>query len=479
MTKPATAWRNDARLTRRHCAIFVVALLTGCQTPAPPMPAPTPPAPRLSYLNIEISLPLASMAAAADKEVPRTAGVEPFKHLIQGGANPPSCGIDAGYAIARGSLYMSGSGHTLTTEFNLGYWLQGRKQIPCPGEFMVASCGVGAERPRTAKVSIDTVVAVLPDFSTTVNSHVGSLIPGERCVLSPVGIDVTDDLVTAFQALLKPNLANMDKRLAAELQLRQRVETAWTRMGEAAELRPGIWLSLNPEGLGVAPVSIADGILHTGIQLRLRPVVTAGSAPESRPRPLPLADSVAAANTFELQIPVEVEQSFVQARLDKALDIDNGGMPVSIGNYRMRVTSADVSGQESQVVIKLTFKGDVNGTAFLTGTPHYDAEADTLSFPDLDYTVETDTFLLNSANLVAQGQIRERLRSRFVIEMARSVDNLKQSLQKVLNRSRGNMQLHGQVQSLDILGVYRLPNGKVFTAYLAAKGTLAAEIHAH
>jgi hypothetical protein len=51
-----------------------------------------------------------------------------------------------------------------------------------------------------------------------------------------------------------------------------------------------------------------------------------------------------------------------------------------------------------------------------------------------------------------------------------------EGLEAVLNRRRGNMQLHGTVQELELLGVYRLPNGDVFTAYLSAKGTITAEV---
>lgn len=457
---------------------MVAVLLVGCQTPAPPMPVQIPPQPRLSYLNIAIHIPLDSLAVAVDRELPRLAGVEPFQQMIDGGSNPPACGVDAGYSVGRGPLGMSGSGSSISTGFELKYWLQGRKQLPCPGDFMIASCGTDGEQPRVAKVSIDTAIAILPDLGASVNSSVDSIIPADRCVLNPIGIDVTDNLVSAFQETLKPVLTKLDQRLAEALQLQQRMKSGWERMSEPAELRPGIWLSLNPEGLGIVPLTASGGELHTGIQVRLRPVVTAGGQPETQAKPLPQADVVAPADTFELQIPVEVEQSFVQARLDKALDLDGAGTTVSLGSYNTRVTSADVQGQGSQVMVTVVFKGDINGTAILKGTPYYYAGADTLSFPDLDYTLDTDRFLLDSANAVAQGQIRDRLRSRFTIEMARPVDNLKQGLEKVLNRRRGNVQLHGMVREMDLVGVYRLPNGKVFTAYLAAKGTLSAEIDA-
>jgi hypothetical protein len=99
-----------------------------------------------------------------------------------------------------------------------------------------------------------------------------------------------------------------------------------------------------------------------------------------------------------------------------------------------------------------------------------------LNFPDLDYTVDTDKLLLNSANWAAQSQIRQRLRDQFTIDMTRPIDNMKQALETVLNRRRGNLQLHGEVQNLNLVGVYRLPKASVFTAYLAASGKIRAEV---
>jgi hypothetical protein len=40
------------------------------------------------------------------------------------------------------------------------------------------------------------------------------------------------------------------------------------------------------------------------------------------------------------------------------------------------------------------------------------------------------------------------------------------------------VQLHGAVQEFRLLGVYRLPNGDVLTAFLEAKGNLWAEVEA-
>jgi hypothetical protein len=472
------AWRVAVQRKVWSTILPAAVALCGCQTPTPPMAAPEPPKPELSYLNIAIGIPLQPIEKAAEDEVPRAVGVEPFKYQMGGGAAPPACGIDGGYSITRAPLAMSGSGEVITTSVDLSYWLKGRKQVPCPGTVTTASCGTDGELPRTANVSINTTITILPNLTTSVHSSLGPVVPGSRCVLHPLELDVTDDVVAGFDASLRKMLPAMDKRVAAGLNLRKRVEAGWARMSEPTELRPNVWLALNPEGIGVVPVTVAEGELRTGIQLRLRPVVSAGKKPPSSSKPLPPADVAAAADTFKLQIPVDAQESFVQARLDKALDLDQGGMTMSMSGYNVRVTGADVYGEGSQVVVKLTFTGDLAGTGYLKGTPSYDGGTRILSFPDLDYTLETNNALLKTANWFAQGEVRDRLRERFTVDMAQPIENMKQGLEKVLNQRRGNVQLHGTVQELKLLGVYRLPNGDEFTAFLEAKGKMWAEVDA-
>ena len=476
MRRAGRTWRVIARRKVWFTVVPAAAALWGCQTPTPPMPAPEPPKPELSYLNIPVAIPLQPIQKAAEDEVPRAVGVDPFKYRMDGGAAPPACGIDGGYSITRAPLAMGGSGEVITTSVDLSYWLKGRKQIPCPGPVTTASCGTDGEAPRTADVSINTTITILPDLTTNVHSTLGPVVPGSRCVLHPLDLDVTDEVVAGFDVALRKMLPAVDKRVGASLNLRKRVEAGWARMSEPTELRPNVWLALNPEGIGVVPVSVAEGELRTGIQLRLRPVVSAGRKPSSSSKPLPLADVAAPADTFKLQIPVDMKEAFVQARLDKALDLDQGGMTISMSSYTVKVTSADIYGEGSQVAIKLTFSGDLTGTAYLKGTPSYDADTRVLSFPDLDYTLDTSEALLKTANWFAHGQVRDRLRQRFTIDMAQPIENMKQGLETTLNQRRGNVQLHGKVDNLSLVGVYRLPNGDVFTAFLVAKGKVWAEV---
>ena len=259
MTTTGRAWRVAVQRKVWSAIVPAALALSGCQTPTPPMAPPEPPKPELSYLNIAIGIPLQPIEKAAEEEAPRAVGVEPFKYQMGGGAAPPACGMDGGYSITRAPLAMSGSGEVITTSVDLSYWLKGRKQVPCPGPLTTVSCGTDGEPPRTANVSINTTITILPDLTTSVHSSLGPVVPGSRCVLHPIEQDVTDEVVGGFDTALRKMLPAVDKRVAAGLDLRKRVTAGWARMSEPTELRPKVWLALNPEGIGVVPVTVAEG----------------------------------------------------------------------------------------------------------------------------------------------------------------------------------------------------------------------------
>lgn len=457
-------------------AACLALLLAACAQAPVPVQAPPAPRPRVSYINVPVTIPLDTLGKAIDEVLARSLDVEPFGVPLAGGAAPPACGADAGYGIERGPVALSGSGRVLSMDADLAYWVKGRKQLPCPGEAVVASCGTDGEPPRTVRVGTDSELAILPDLSLQVRSTLRPATPGDRCVLKPVGLDVTDALVAAAGTMLQEKLPGMDQRLSAAMNLRARMQAAWARMGEPREVRPGVWLAWNPEGIGVVQPTVSDGALHAGVQLRLRPVIGVGAKPEVRARPLPLAYDATRDDGFRLQVPVDVEQSYMQDRLDKALGAEQGGKTLTIGNYHVTVTEADVTGEGAQILVRLHFTGDFSGTAELSGTPVYDPQTRSLAFPDLDYNLDSDQFLLNTANFVAQSQIRDRLRQRFVIELGSRIDRLKQNLGALLNRRDGNVELSGSVDELSLLGVARRSNDKIFTVYLSARGRVSLQV---
>src|SRR4051812_15613450 len=183
------------------------------------MAAPQAPKPAVSYINIPIAIELEGIGKAADAALKRSVGVQPFQQAINGGSSAPSCWEDVGYSIERGAIVLSGSGTVLTTTIDLSYWLKARKQLPCPGAAISAWCGTDGEPARTARVAIDSEITILPSLATSVQSKLKRATAGNQCVMQPMGLDITEPLMTAFGTTLSQILPALDARMSAELDL--------------------------------------------------------------------------------------------------------------------------------------------------------------------------------------------------------------------------------------------------------------------
>src|SRR3954469_5536245 len=254
--------QSASAMTTWPAAIFSCALLLGCAQASAPMQAPQAPKPAVSYINIPITIQLDSMEKAADAAVQRSIGIQPFEKALNGGSSAPSCGEDVGYLIERGPIALSGAGSVLTMTTGLNYWLKARKLVPCPGASISAWCGTEGEAPRTASVAIDSEITILPSLATSVHSTMRHAIAGTRCIMQPTGADITEPLMAAFDTTLAQMLPAFDEHVSTALDLRTRVQAAWERMSEPREVRPQVWLTWNPEAIGIVPVTVADGVLH-------------------------------------------------------------------------------------------------------------------------------------------------------------------------------------------------------------------------
>ena len=171
--------KHVAGAINRWCALLPAsAMLWACSQAPVQIPPHEPPKPIVSYVNVPITIPLAAIAKTASDEVPKQFNVQPFEKALEGGANPPACGVDVGYSVGRGPIVVSGENKTIVSNIDLSYWLQGRKQVPCPGELVTASCGTTGEPYRTATVGIDSNVTIQPNLSVVVQS---TLRPAVSC----------------------------------------------------------------------------------------------------------------------------------------------------------------------------------------------------------------------------------------------------------------------------------------------------------
>lgn len=198
--------------------------------------------------------------------------------------------------------------------------------------------------------------------------------------------------------------------------------------------------------------------------------------------PLPAPSTVPSSNAFSIQLPVEAGYKFASEQIDEDLRVTTSGMRYPpTGNPYLTVTGAALYGYGTKAVLRVD--GRVSGifgkrvTVYLSGTPSFDSGTNTLSFPNLQFSLESHNLLLKIAAWLDQVNLQQDLRNRLVFDLSKQVGQKKAQLQAALNGSLGPVALAGSVNELTLLGVYSKSDSGQFTALFRTNGTLNITWH--
>jgi hypothetical protein len=470
------------KIIGKACSVAVLLLPVGCATTFhdfPPNTTSTPaPQPTLSTVFVPISIPLATLQDAAERQMqPRTVEVARYNESINGGADKPK-GISLGYAITR-SISLSGTGtNALNTNIHLEYWMAGRRRLleDGSGPLINFSCGTNGEPGRVADIGLSTTLTIKPDWDVDARTSVGRVSAGNRCLVTVFNIDLTDKILDFLRGRVQKAAEALDQRIESDAHLKDRVTAAWQTLSQPIAIGQDTWLTIDPRALVVTPIKV-DSSVRITVGLKAYPRVVLGQKPAVDSKPLPDAEMDVPSDAFSVFLPVDLQYAAVSQQVRKLLKIDEGGIRYPpVGNNYLKAADAEVFGYGRSAVIRIRFDGSAKGYLYLTGKPTYDAVTDVLTFPDLDFTIESKNLLLKQIDWLKHEDIRDDLRSRLKLDLASSVKQVRANIHKWLNQPIGNLQLQGNLSDLRLLGVHSDAAQGRFVVYLTLNGTLAATV---
>jgi hypothetical protein len=480
------------RLVVLRTLIFLVPVfaLIGCRHVYAPQPNPPtlPPAVvPVSHVSVAVSVPLSLPHDALNSNVPQRMDADDNTVSINGGADNCGSGASIGYHVQRGDIGISGSGNTLLAQSDVAYNLEGRGRERgcvlgvCACTFLInGSCGRGSDpEPHLALSASATLSGVDASWNPQVTVNPINVQANGACSLTILNIHIEDKLAGFVTDFYNNQRGTMQQDVITALNLPDKAAKAWAALQQPIKVGDSAWLSIHPVNIGVLPTQIGSAI-GTGVALEANPVlILQTTQPAADTGSLPPPASVQASNAFFVALTAQAPYSVIEKQLKDALKVGQGGTryPPTGGNY-VTVNDASVYAYGAKAVIRLDLK--VHGifgrkaTLYLTGTPAFDSARNVISFPDLDFTVESKNILLRLAAWIEQDTLRNDLRGRATFNIDSYVMAARQTLLTSLNQSVGALTLQGNVNDLTVLGVYTSTTDQTFKAVLQTSGTLNA-----
>jgi len=335
--------------------------------------------------------------------------------------------------------------------------------------FGMASCGEAADEPLPAvEFTLRGTLSWKDDGKVQFLPLPWELRWVRPCELTAFKVRLEDVLdLPLVRDRVEAAITQAVQRIPDAIRIRPLAEQVWRQLQKPRPVLPGIWLVARPESLSLGPLSGSGKVLKTTVSLRARPALTDSVQASDTGRILPpLRVEAAVDGDFHLEARASVPERTIDSLLTAALsgrDFDAGGRVV-------RISKARLYGGGDEAVLGLTLVEPIRGDIFLRGRPEYDSSSKTLRLADLEFDLQTESYLAKTADFLLHGKILDALRRAATVDLRRFLPRLSD-----LRIPAGDVgELRVSLQALEPVGL-SLEGGRL-QAWLRAQGHAVVKV---
>lgn len=411
------------------------AFLVGCASSKPDFQSapPPPPQPLLavftavppSTLRIPIQVDLDFVRDKVLLSVPKPLSRKVQRKRVQlGGGIPfaPSVGVEFRHRADLENLDLRLDGDQFQAIARVGFAVGG--SIMGGGLDMgLASCGEKTGEPSAAiDFTMRGSLAWGEDGKVLLRQLPWEMRWVRPCELTAFKVKLEDVLdLPLVRERVQNTITQAVQKIPEALQLRPMAEKAWKAMAQPRQVLPGLTLRVRPESLSVSPLTGNGKTLFSCLTVRARPVLTdAPSTSDTNPPLPPIRIEPLGEGIFHLQaqasVPLSVVDSLLSASLSRRV-FDAGGRTV-------KIAKAKLYGGGDAAVLGVTMLQPFVGDIFLRGKPFFDSASNTVWLADLDFDMQTRSFLMKSADFLLHGTIKDAIAKAAVVDISKFLPKL-------------------------------------------------------
>ncbi len=340
-----------------------------------------------------------------------------------------------------------------------------------------ASCGTEGVKPRV-RIVVAVDLDLAENWSLKTRSRVKSVRPEteterDQCRVTAFRIDVTDRVVDAIRPQLQKQLPKVDRQIAA-FDVGTRMDRWYNLLNKSIHVQDSLWLVLAPQQVRVGELRLKDGELVADVRLFAQPHLVSGSRPPDIKTALPplIRAQRTVGDSAHLRLEGLMTYSLASDLLAKQLvGFKARRYRRSVQITRIRVFPLN----DGRLALAVGVQGDIDGEAYLVGTPVLDRVARRITVPDLDFDVATQDALVSGLAWLRKGDLVAQLRKRAQLPLDPLLDATRGKVEGAINRQLApGVVLKGTVRTGRLLDVVVQRQWLLVRA--EATGTISLEV---
>jgi Domain of unknown function (DUF4403) len=359
-----------------------------------------------SYVSAPVSFDLRPVLADIEAELPRRIGSLEKRMKVPG--KPLLVAVE----LERRPLRFTFGENSVAVEAVFGY--RGKAWLDTPVKPSV-SCG-GEGPPPRVRIRVASEYSMDSTWRMRTRSRVVEMTPltaqpRDRCEISLLSIDVTDEVVSGARSAIDQQLRAIDRRLS-RVDFHSPISDLWRMLQQPLRITDStVWLLIDPLAVALGPIVPRDSSVVADVALLARPRFVSGRRPPDGDAPLPPLGRAQPGPDTAL---VLVEGLLRYGPATEILRKELRGERVRVG-WRW-VTIGDltaVPAGNGRVALGVDLKGTfVRGRVWFTGRPAFDSTTRMITMPDLELDVRSRDALLQGLAWVADGPLTGWIRSK-------------------------------------------------------------------
>ena len=398
-----------------------------------------------SMLKVPIRIDLAPYFKETEKSVPKT-----FK-----GSEQTCDGVSYSYKFNREPIHFKGTGERLFFDVNGKYSLNLNYCPTCTDLFsdkpncvvprIYASCGVD-EAMRKIHVAFETQISLSKNYQLVSRTKLKEAKALSPCEITVFSYDATKTLEEEVSKALSDVEKTIDSEISS-INLKPEIQAAWDLLQAPTDLDGYGFLYIRPSNISLSEIKFKGDTAYFNALLEAFPTIYTQTT-DFKNTSLPALSKYTNRDGFDIHMDIFAGYDSLSAILTKNIQ----GLKVDLNGKEVIFNKVEIfGGFNTMIHLKVEFSGSKKGILYLTGTPEFNASLQHISFPDLNFDLETKSVLLKSAKWLFNKKITDALRSSSAIDLKPYLDSLKMTLTESLNTelSKGVF-MKGTVKKIEI-----------------------------
>jgi hypothetical protein len=384
----------------------------------------------LSELDIPLKIAAKPVLEKAESLVPAEFTSDGWPEFMH-----PSCDFRYKYRFVRSALQVTCSNNLINIRFGGTYQVSGSKCLCTAGipvtPWISGNCGFAPQPLRKVNMGISTNLQFLPTYKLRTITTINQVQPVDKCEVSVFSNDITQLVMDSIRSSLVSFSSAMDQTIAGLSFAKFATLIRDSSYRKIAIGKYGYFL-LNPSAFRIGQINYVKDSFVISLGVSCKPLFSSDPLNHIQvPSSLPALLQTDSRNGVRLYLNVNYNYDFLTRILRDSLH----NKVFDMNGRTIVVKDATIKGiGNQQIELRIDFAGSNHGSIYLRGTPVLDTAKQTLSLPDIGYSLEGEDLALKIARSLFKNKIRKSIQGKSFLDLAALLNANKAMIDQQMNR---------------------------------------------